>query len=89
GFNVAFRYQDPFVWQSTFVGTSLGNSEGSYIPSFTTLDAQLNKKIASIKSIVKLGGTNLLGTKYSNSWGNPSVGSMFYVSLVFDELLNK
>jgi iron complex outermembrane receptor protein len=89
GFNVAFRYQDPFVWQSTFVGTSLGNSEGSYIPSYTTLDAQVNKKISSIKSIVKLGGTNLLGTKYVSSWGNPSVGSMFYVSLVFDELLNK
>lgn len=89
GFNVAFRYQDPFVWQSTFVGVDLGNSSGSYIPSYTTLDAQVNKKISSIKSIVKLGGTNLLGTKYSNSWGNPSVGSMFYVSLVFDELLNK
>lgn len=89
GFNVAWRYQDSFVWQSSFVGVSIGNSEGSVINSFSTLDAQVSKKVASIKSIIKLGGTNILGKSYVTSWGNPTVGSMFYIGIAFDELLNK
>jgi len=52
------------------------------------LDAQISRKISSIKSIVKLGGTNLTGKLYTTGWANPSVGAMYYVSITFDELLN-
>jgi hypothetical protein len=44
--------------------------------------------ISSIKSIVKIGGTNLTGKLYTTGWANPSVGAMYYVSITFDELLN-
>jgi iron complex outermembrane recepter protein len=88
GFNVAWRYQESFIWQSSFVNLSLGNSEGSYIPQFNTLDAQISKKLPSIKSILKVGGTNIMGNNYFTGWGNPIVGSMFYIGLTFDELLN-
>jgi iron complex outermembrane recepter protein len=88
GFNVAWRYQEAFVWQSSFVNLSLGNAEGSYIPQFNTLDAQISKKLSSIKSILKVGGTNIMGNNYITGWGNPTIGSMFYIGLTFDELLN-
>jgi iron complex outermembrane recepter protein len=89
GFNVAWRYQESFVWQSSFVSLPLGNAEGSFIPQFNTLDAQISKKITSIKSILKVGGTNIMGNNYFTGWGNPTIGSMFYIGLTFDELLNK
>ncbi len=89
GFNATWRYQELFVWQSSFVSNALGQAEGSRIEQFNSLDAQISKKISSIKSILKIGGTNLLGNTYTTSWGNPSIGSMFYVGLTFDELLNK
>jgi iron complex outermembrane recepter protein len=70
------------------VNLSLGNSEGSFIPQFNTLDAQISKKLPSIKSILKVGGTNIMGNNYFTGWGNPTIGSMFYIGLTFDELLN-
>ena len=91
GFNVSLRHQDEFVWQSSFVqptttGTPLfGNT---MVPAITNLDAQVSLKLPAIKSIVKVGGTNLGGKPYVQAYGSASVGSMYYISLTFDELLN-
>jgi iron complex outermembrane recepter protein len=30
-----------------------------------------------------------MGNAYYTGYGNPTVGSMFYIGLTFDELLNK
>lgn len=80
GFNVNFRWQDKFLWESTFgVWT---------VPEFGVFDAQVNYKISTIKTIVKLGGTNLLGGDYRTNLGAPFVGQQFYLSLTFDEFLN-
>ncbi|MCZ2471770.1 TonB-dependent receptor plug domain-containing protein [Aquirufa ecclesiirivi] len=89
GFSTVWRYQDEYVWQSSFVNQILNQTQQSVIPSFSTLDAQVSKKLASIKSIVKVGASNILGTAYTTGWGNPTVGSIYYVSITFDELLNK
>ncbi|CAM4147447.1 TonB-dependent receptor [Cytophagaceae bacterium 50C-KIRBA] len=89
GFSTVWRYQDEYVWQSSFVNQLVNQTQQSVIPSFSTLDAQISKKLASIKSIVKVGASNLLGTAYTTGWGNPTVGSIYYVSITFDELLNK
>ncbi|WP_266362737.1 carboxypeptidase-like regulatory domain-containing protein [Tellurirhabdus rosea] len=90
GFAVAFRHQDEFVWegfgQPTEVGVPLyGNT---IVPAVNNLDAQVNYKLTKFKSIVKLGATNLFGKPYIQAFGNPSIGSTYYVSLTFDELLN-
>ncbi|MCY7353322.1 MAG: TonB-dependent receptor [Cytophagaceae bacterium] len=86
GFNVTFRQQPSFVWQSSFVNTPDVNA--TVVPAFSTLDAQVSKKIKSLKSIVKVGASNLLNTYYYTSYGNPSIGGQYYVSLTFDEFLN-
>ncbi len=91
GFNVTWRYQDAFLWQELLQpvqSRTLANSQQIIIPAFSTLDAQVSKKIAPIKSILKVGGSNILRNQYTTGWGNPTIGAMYYVSLTFDELLN-
>ncbi|MEE1945089.1 TonB-dependent receptor [Pedobacter sp. KR3-3] len=76
GFNVQYRWQDAFLWNSTF---ATGN-----VPSYSTFDAQVNLKVPSVKSIVKLGGSNILNKYYTTSFGNPSVGALYYLSFTFN-----
>ena len=80
GFNVNFRWQEQFIWESTFgIWT---------VPEFGVFDAQVNYKISSLRTIIKLGGTNLLGGDYRTNLGAPFVGKQYYISLTFDEFLN-
>ncbi|GAB4015363.1 hypothetical protein GCM10028773_05110 [Spirosoma koreense] len=92
GFNIVYRYQDAFEWQSSLGNPNINISSDinnrPIIPAFGTLDAQVNKRISSIHSIIKIGGNNILQKEYTTGWGNPTVGSMYYVSLTFDQLMN-
>jgi outer membrane receptor protein involved in Fe transport len=76
GFNLQWRWQDKVYWEGTF-----GTGE---IPSFGTLDAQVNYKITSIKSMIKLGASNLLNHYYNSAFGNPRVGGLYYLSFGFN-----
>ncbi len=92
GFNIVWRHQDEFEWQSSIGNPNINISSDSrnrpIIPAYGTLDAQISKKISPIRSILKIGGTNILQKEYTTGWANPTVGSMFYVGLTFDEFLN-
>ena len=80
GFSLNYRWQDAFLWESSFgVGV---------VPAFSTLDAQVSYKLTDLKSVVKLGGSNVLNERYTTSFGNPRMGAVYYISLTFDELLN-
>ncbi len=81
GFNVNFRWQEEFLWQSDF-GEAM-------IPEFGALDAQVSYKLSSIRSVVKVGASNLLGGDFRTNFGGPFVGQQYFISLTFDELLNK
>ncbi|WP_410220049.1 TonB-dependent receptor domain-containing protein [Pedobacter sp.] len=76
GFNVNYRWQDKFNWMSSFAGGE--------VPAFGTVDAQVNLKVPSVNSIIKVGGSNILNKYYFTSYGNPEVGAMYYVSLAFN-----
>ena len=88
GFNVVYRAQDSFLWEGSFGNAEATARQQTIVPAYGTLDAQVSKKLSGIKSILKIGGTNLTGKLYTQAWGNPSVGSMYYVSLTFDQLMN-
>jgi iron complex outermembrane recepter protein len=79
GFNINFRYQEEFQWQSSF-----GNW---LVPKYGVLDAQINYKIPAIKTMFKIGGTNLGGGDYRTNFGSPFVGQQYYISVTFDEFL--
>ena len=77
GFNVNFRWQEEFLWQSDF---------GDWIvPEFGVFDAQVSYKVSSLKSVFKLGANNLFGGDYRTNLGGPFVGQQYYLSITFDE----
>ena len=90
GFSVNYKHQDAFLWQSSFVQPSEDGVplfSNTRVPAINNLDAQVSYKLASLKSIVKVGGTNMLGTPYYQAYGSATVGSMVYIGLTFDELM--
>lgn len=80
GFGINYRYQTAFRWESSF-------ARGE-VPEVGLLDAQVNYKVKAIKSILKLGGSNVLNKRYTLNYGGPKVGAIYYISITFDELLN-
>ena len=80
GFSINWRYQEEFLWESNF-GSGI-------IPEFQTVDAQMSYKMSNLKSIIKLGGSNIFNNRYVISYGNPTIGSVYYLSVTFDEFLN-
>jgi outer membrane receptor protein involved in Fe transport len=76
GYNINYRWQDKFRWNSSFAGGD--------VPAFGTVDAQVNLKVPSVQSVVKIGGSNILNKYYFTSYGNPEVGAMYYVSFAFN-----
>lgn len=76
GFNVNYRWQDKFYWNSSFASGD--------VPSFTTIDAQVNLKVPSVKSMIKIGGSNLLNKYYFTSYGNPAVGALYYIGITYN-----
>ncbi len=92
GFSVNFKHQDEFVWQSSFVSpsdTGIPQFQNTQVPAINNIDAQVSYKVSSLKSIIKLGGSNLFGKPYIQAYGSPAVGSMYYVGITFDELMNR
>lgn len=84
GFNVTWRWQDKFIWNSTFVSPAVNTLALSEIPAYGTLDAQISKFFPKAKTTVKIGGANILKKTYIQSWGNPTVGAQFYASLGYN-----
>lgn len=88
GFGLTYRHQTEMVWQSSLASTTVNIERLAVIPAYSTFDAQISKKIPSMKSIIKLGGTNIGSKLHTTGWGNPYVGGLYYLSITFDELLN-
>ncbi len=76
GFNVAWRWSDSYFWEAAF-----GDGE---VPSFSTVDAQINYTIPSLKSTLKLGAANLGGYDYFTAFGTGMIGSQYYLSLTIN-----
>ncbi|MDA1119825.1 MAG: TonB-dependent receptor [Bacteroidetes bacterium] len=80
GFALNWRWQQSFLWESA-AGTGT-------IPSYNSLDAQVSYKFKNLKSVIKLGGNNILNKYYQTGFANPNIGGLYYLSWSFDELLN-
>lgn len=80
GFAVTWRWQERTYWEQAFGQT--------YIPGFHTVDAQVSYRLPRWKTIVKIGGANVLNDYYRQGYALPAVGALYYLSLTFDELLD-
>ncbi|MEL6304554.1 MAG: TonB-dependent receptor, partial [Bacteroidota bacterium] len=72
GFGVNYRWSDDYFWEATF--------EDGPIDSFSVLDAQVNYSVPSMKSVFKIGGSNILADEYVTAFGTGNIGSIYYVS---------
>ena len=72
GFNVNFRWQDAFLWESAFYD--------GMVDARSVIDAQVNFRMPKWKSTLKVGGANLGGKEYFSAPGVGAIGSQYYVS---------
>ena len=80
GFNIVWKWQDSFLWESPLV---TGN-----IAAINNIDAQITYRIPSVKSTIKFGGTNVLNNRHIQYAGGPTIGSLYYMAITVDGLLN-
>jgi outer membrane receptor protein involved in Fe transport len=64
------------LWQSTLAN--------GIIPEVTVIDAQVNYRITSLKSTIKVGANNLFGKDYLNVLGAGLIGQQYFISLVIN-----
>ena len=72
GFNVNVRWNTEYLWQSSF-------GDGM-VPENTVLDAQINYAFPKLKSVLKVGATNLFGSDYIQVIGAGAIGQMWFAS---------
>ena len=76
GFNVVYRWQDAFYYESDFANGDVN--------AIHTVDAQISYKLPAAKSVIKIGATNLLNKYYTNGVGNSVIGGLYYVSFGYN-----
>ncbi len=79
GFNIVWRWQDSFDWASP-----LANGR---VPAFSTIDAQVTVAIPKAFATLKVGGSNILNHRYIQYAAGPTIGALYYTTLVFDNFL--
>lgn len=77
GFSVNWRWNDSYLWQSSFAD--------GILPARNIIDAQINYTVPSIKSTFKLGGANILGHNYVSAPGSGAIGAQYFVSWTINQ----
>ena len=78
-FNINYRWQNSFLWESTF---GVGD-----IPSIHNIDAQVTFDLKNLHTKVKMGGSNILNNYHTTSFGSASVGALYYVTILLDNII--
>lgn len=76
GFNLVWRWQDAFLWESPLAN---GN-----VPAYSTIDAQVNFRLPALRTTIKIGGANLLNSRYIQYAAGPTLGGLYYVAITYD-----
>ena len=76
GFNLNARYNSEYLWQSSFAD--------GMVPENVVFDAQINYSIPVIKSVLKVGATNLFGDDYIQVVGAGMIGRQIFASLTIN-----
>lgn len=76
GFNMNARYNSEYLWQSSFAD--------GMVPENVVFDAQINYAVPAIKSVLKVGATNLFGKDYIQVIGAGLIGRQIFASLTIN-----
>lgn len=75
GFNVAFKYQSKYYWQSFLIN--------GHVASVFNADAMLQYTFTRPALTIKAGATNLLNHYYYSMLGGPQIGGFYYTTLTY------
>lgn len=77
GFNLTYKWIQGFTFEGSpqFTGA---------VPTYDMVDAQVNATFDKIHTTVKIGASNLLNNRVSQTYGGPAIGTMAYASIVYD-----
>ena len=73
GLSVSARWNSEYLWESSFADGMINEA--------TVIDVQANYGIKSLKSILKVGATNIGGREYGQVIGAGLIGQQYFVSL--------
>lgn len=72
GFNACVRWNSEYMWESTMAD--------GVIASATVIDAQINYGLPKLKSVIKVGATNIGGKEYTQVLGAGAIGQQYFAS---------
>jgi iron complex outermembrane receptor protein len=81
GFNITWRWQDSFLWESPLVTGA--------VSAYSTVDAQVSFRLPALHSQIKFGGADLLNHRYIQYAGGPTIGALYYVAITVEDLLKR
>ena len=76
GFNTNVRWNTEYLWQSSFAD--------GMVPENVVFDAQINYAIPTLKSVLKVGATNLFGKDYIQVIGAGAIGQQWFASITIN-----
>lgn len=76
GFNTNVRWNTEYLWQSSFAD--------GMVPENVVFDAQLNYAFPKLKSVLKVGATNLFGKDYIQVIGAGAIGQQWFASVTIN-----
>jgi len=81
GFSVVYKYQNAFLWESPLVTGE--------VAAIHTFDAQVSLRVPKANASFKFGGTNIFNKPFLQYAGGPTIGALYYASVMFEGLLNR
>ncbi len=79
GFMVGYRWVNAYPFEESF--------HARIIPTYQLVDLQVSYKIPKWRSMVRIGGQNILNNRHVEVPGGPTLGSLYYVQFVYDPFL--
>ncbi len=75
-YNVNLRWSEEHRYEMPF-------AEG-IVPSYYTIDAQVNYRIPDYYTTIKVGATNITDNQHIQTYGSPTIGRMVFTTLTFE-----
>ncbi len=78
-FMIGYRWINAYLFEESF--------HQRIIPTYQLVDLQVSYKIPKWRSMVRIGGQNILNNRHVEVPGGPMLGSLYYVQFVYDPFL--
>ena len=76
GAGVNFKWQNTYFWQSFLIN--------GYVPSFWTMDLQVNYTFPKSAFNIKAGANNIFNKYYYSLLGGPQIGGLYYLTITYN-----